>query len=70
MCVYCKNDIKDKYKIGETKDLTNRINDYGPGAPERYEAVHQRMVPSVTNQKSIEDLELRVTRMVLINVNG
>jgi prophage antirepressor-like protein len=61
-CVYIvKNiDIKDKYKIGETKDLTNRINDYGPGAPERYEAVHQRMVPSVANQKSIEDLVLTI----------
>ena len=61
-CVYIvKNiDIKDKYKIGETKDLTNRLNDYAPGAPERYEAVHQRMVSTVGNQKSIEDLVLTI----------
>ena len=61
-CVYIVQnpDIKNKYKIGETSDINRRIQDYGPGAPSSYEAIYHRMVPTIVNQKSIEDLLLTI----------
>jgi len=61
-CVYIiKNpDIKDNYKIGESFDLNNRIMNYAVGAPKPYEVVHQRLVPTIQNQKSVEDLVLTI----------
>lgn len=56
-CVYIvKNpDIEDKFKIGSTKDIDRRLQDYGGDAPHEYELLKNRYIEPM---KQIEDIML------------
>lgn len=56
-CVYVvKNpDIEDKFKIGSTKDIDRRLQDYGGASPHDYELLKHRYIEPM---KQVEDIML------------